>query len=223
MEGERFCMKGFFKLTVLSLFIVFLSPMDYAGKGEKRGASPISEAREADVTHPSPGKKAKMEEEISLEDGILSLTTSDDGKDPCFDYGIASKTLDLVYENDPGKITKLFNDVPVTNTKTFFLILQVCSYARANALKELQELMFGKLGDRKNLNKLPIYLRAVQRVFGDPDNKDRLSLSAIASHFNELTIIMKLIYLSLKTRPKIDNYALLKTLYLGYNEQLRSL
>lgn len=243
----------FFRFTVLLFVIGFLLPVSHAVKDKKRGASLVLETEGSGSDHPSPEKRAKIEEELfgktveagseysaidnspeeetGLCDEIPSrdivfepydFETGEGSNDPCHDYREASKILGLVYENDPGKMTTVFNNVTVTSVRTFFVVLQVCSYAQSNGLSKLEKLMFDKLSGRENLDKLPTYLEAVQRVFCEPDDEHCLSLSAIASHFNELAIIVKLMYLSLKTKPRIDNYDSLRILYLSYNGQLKN-
>ena len=59
-------MKGFSKFIVLLLFIGFLLPMDYAGKGEKRDGSPILEARKAESIQSSSTEKSKSRKRNSL-------------------------------------------------------------------------------------------------------------------------------------------------------------
>ena len=145
----------------------------------------------------------------------------EDSRDIGYDYCVASKTLSYVVNENCKATKRLFNDITVTNTKTFFLILNVCAFARTMKWTKLKNRMFHKLYNRNNLGKLKVYLEAVLRVFCVPGNNNyRLAFSAVNTHFNELYVFTRVMYYCLRIRPKVDNYDKLKAVYESFDEQL---
>lgn len=193
--------------SVLLMEIVPLFPLSYAEDDEKRPAP-----NETTVSAPVP----------DLHDE-LPIKKCKRGTTPMEDYWRAQQEFDTICEHSSDMVDTAFDDIIITDIRSFFLTLIVCAHAVSIGNETLRDKMLAKLNERENLVKFPMLLGAFQNVFCDSRSEGCLSNVAIIAHRCEVVVALRAIYSVLKSRPKIPNYEEVKRMYLNYYQQVKSL
>ena len=185
---------------VLLLRIAPFLSLSYAGEGEKRFAS--SETTE--TRDELPKKRCKR--------GTTSLG----------EYRRAQQEFGTICDNNPDMLDTAFDDVSITDARSFFLTLIVCAHAVSTNNETLRDKMLAKLNEQENLVKFPMLFEAFRNVFCDPRDEGHLSNVAVITHRCEVVIALMVIYSALKSRPKFPNYEKVRRMYMNYNRQVKN-
>lgn len=185
---------------VLLLRIDPFLPLSYAEGGEKRFASETTESHDE-----LPTKRRKRD------------TT------PVGEYRRAQQEFREIYDHNSDMLDTAFDDIIITDVRSFFLTLIVCAHAISIGNETLGDKMLAKLNERENLVKFPMLWGAFRNVFCDSHNESCLSSVAIITHRCEVIIALRAVYSALKSKPRIPNYEEVKRMYLTYNQQIKGL